>query len=159
MGLNDEPFCDDKTLGELKLREGTVLDLVTKARMLIHQMVQDPIEIKDKVSDTERIPPRRQHLVYNGKLLNDDKKPVADLDITHDDTLEMTVGVPMNILVQPPEAQPIPLKVDTSDTIKDVKDQLKNKVADTEEIPPERQPLDDKKCLSDYDNQIKDRLI
>ena len=78
----------------------------------------DTIEdVKAKVQDKEGIPPDQQRLSFEEMPLEDDKT-LADYKIPTGSTLNLD---PMQIFVKTPYGKTVPLEVEPSDTIEDVK--------------------------------------
>lgn len=112
----------------------------------------DTIEdVKKQVETLTDIPVPDQTLVFDGEELEDDPT-LKDYNIVHGDTLKLVEG-PMKINVETPDGDIIPLIVEPTDTIEDVKKQVK----DESGIPVSDQrlhfggdELDDEPTLDDY---------
>ena len=112
-------------------------------------------DLKKKIEEKEGIPPGQQQLGFVGNPLDNDKKRVRDYGIPNESTLDLSVGIPLNLNVKPPKGKTIPIKADSNDTVGDVKKKIEDKAG----IPSKQQrlalggdPLEgDDKCLSDFD--------
>ena len=101
----------------------------------------DTIEdLKQKVQDQHDIPVEHQHLVLNGKPLDDPAATMEDCGIQPGDVIDM----PMTVRVQMPDDKIVSLAVTPSDSIQKVKDQLvkEHDVQDNAELTFQHNPLD-----------------
>ena len=169
--FNGKPLNDDsKTLDDLGINHG---DTIPMEGMQIHvkdwngktatydvtpsDTLQD---IKDQVSRRQGIPVKQQRIVFDNRPLKDDNKTLKQYGIKHQDTLEL---LPMQITVKTPEGIVIPLIVQPTDTIYDIK----KRVEDIESIPVDEHRLqfngkplnDDSKTLADLGITHDDKLF
>jgi ubiquitin C len=104
-------------------------------RVLLDIQPNDTIAtVKAKAAPKLGIPAKDQRLVFDGVELNNDTDTLQDVGIQHGDTIDLE---PMEIKVKTPQGKIIPITTKPSDTIKDIKKKVQQKL----NIPVKEQRL------------------
>ena len=121
------------------------------------QLDERILNMKARVEEKEGIPKDQQRLFFGGQHLQDDRT-LSDYNIRNEDTIHMVLRFRggMEIFIKTLNFKTIPLHVEDSDTIENVKSMIE----ETEGIPAEQQrlifeskQLENDKTLSDYNIQ------
>ena len=108
--------------------------------------------VKTKIQDIEGIPPDQQHLFFNGHLLND-KRTVSDYSVPKEAIVVLKPRCNILIFVKTLTGKILALDVEPSDTIKNVKLKIQDKVGiplSQQHLIFRRQELKDHQTLDEY---------
>jgi len=159
---------DGPTLADYHIQTESTLHLVvgitiyvmmpTGKRTTLNVLQRDRIDkIKQTIYEKEEIPPDKQHLIFDGKEM-ENGRTLNDYKIQKESTIHLILrdrgeSGGMIIHVKTPSAETITLRVMPGDTVQNVKMKIKDQV----EIPPDQQQLffedmelKNNRTLSDY---------
>eukprot|EP00980_Cylindrotheca_fusiformis_P020647 scaffold7698_cov109-Cylindrotheca_fusiformis.AAC.3 len=180
----DEPLDDpDATLKDCGIQPGDTIDLVSKkttsdkpappAKANLnddaitvrvrtpegkkHRIQVDPTDsvedLKKNIENELGIPTRDQDLSYRGKPLNDPSSTMDDCGIKHGDIVDLDSNG-MSIIVRTPEGKQLTIPVNADDTIRKLKNRIKEKhgvPVEDHKLSFDGTPLDDpESSLDDY---------
>lgn len=147
---------DDETLRDCGIDHGSKLDLLPmQITVTDDQGNEFPVQIlpedtvddlKNRIQKQENIPKANQRLVFQGKPLDNDQKPLRSYGIQDGSTLDL---LPMEVIVKDADGNQFPVVIQPNDTVHD----LKARIEDQEGIPKEDQHLSFQGKPLDKDNK------
>jgi ubiquitin C len=148
-GLEIPP--DIQTSSGIQIVIKTLEDKIIELTVETSDLVED---LRNKIENKEGIPPNQQRLIFGGNQLEDGKK-LAEYNVENGSTIFLVLRPAPDgpIFVATLTGKTIPLNLETSELIKNVK----VKIQDIEGVPIDHQilifagnQLDDEKTLADY---------
>ena len=136
--LSDYSIQNESTL-YLALRQSGRMQILVKTltdkTVTLEVEASDTIEsVKEKIK--EKIPPEQQRMIFGDTEL-EDERTLSDYKIYVGNTIHLINSLSMPIFVKTLTGKTLTLWVEPTDTVKNVKDKIKNK----EGIPPDQQRL------------------
>ena len=136
--LSDYSIQNESTL-YLALRQSGRMEILVKTltdkTVTLEVEASDTIEsVKEKIK--EKIPPEQQRMIFGDTEL-EDERTLSDYKIYEGNTIHLINRLSMPIFVKTLTGKTLTLWVEPTDTVKNVKDKIKNK----EGIPPDQQRL------------------
>jgi len=159
---------DGKTVHDYNIQKESTLHLVLRLRGGMQIFVKMPTgktitlevepcnsieDLKSFIEGKEGIPPSRQCLIFAGKKLENDRT-VGDYGIPKEATLDLVVRI--EVYVEMPDGETITLELESSDTIRGVKDKIQVKAGilqDQQRLIFGSKQLEDSRTVTDYNIQ------